>query len=209
MALDSGKIRDFVQTTWDASIIPTLTDYIKIPAKSPMFDAQWREHGHIDRAVELLRGWAGSRPIEGLRIEVVRLEGRTPLLFMEAPGTRVDTVLLYGHLDKQPEMVGWAEGTGPWTPLRRGDKLYGRGVGGALTVEVLTEGVHSGAASGIVPSSFRIVRQILDRLEDARTGEVLPRDFHVEIPRERLAEAREVASVLGAEIYDRFPFLPG
>jgi len=291
MALDSGKVREFVEKTWDESIVPTLTDYITIPAKSPMFDAQWREHGHIDRAVELLRGWAGSRPIEGLRIEVVRLEGRTPLLFMEAPGTGVDTVLLYGHLDKQPEMVGWAEGTGPWTPLRRGDKLYGRGVGddgyatfaaltaiqalqeqrarhsrcvvlieaceesgshdlpyyvdalkaklgtpslvvcldsgcgnyeqlwgttslrgvvgGVLTVEVLTEGVHSGAASGIVPSSFRIVRQILDRLEDARTGEVLPRDFHVEIPRERLAEAREVASVLGAEIYDRFPFLPG
>ncbi len=239
MALDSGKIRDFVQTTWDASIIPTLTDYIKIPAKSPMFDAQWREHGHIDRAVELMRGWAGSRPIEGLRIEVVRLEGRTPLLLMEAPGTGTDTVLLYGHLDKQPEMVGWAEGAGPWTPVRRGDKLYGRGVGddgyatfaaltaiqalqeqrarharcvvlieaceesgstdlpfyvdalraklgtpslvvcldsgcgnyeqlwgttslrgvvgGVLMVEILTEGVHSGAASGIVPSSFRSI----------------------------------------------------
>ena len=291
MALDSGKVRDFVQKTWDESIIPTLTEYIKIPAKSPMFDAQWREHGHIERAVELLRGWAGSRPIEGLRIEVVRLEGRTPLIFMEAPGTGVDTVLLYGHLDKQPEMVGWAEGTGPWTPVRRGDKLYGRGVGddgyatfaaltaiqalqeqrarharcvvlieaceesgsrdlpyyvdalkaklgtpslvvcldsgcgnyeqlwgttslrgvvgGVFTVEVLTEGVHSGAASGIVPSSFRIVRQLLDRIEDSRTGEILPRDFHVDIPRERVAEAREVASVLGAEIYDCFPFPPG
>jgi len=291
MVVDSGKIRDFVQTTWDATIIPTLTDYIKIPAKSPMFDAQWREHGHIDRAVELLRGWAGARPIEGLSIEVVRLENRTPLLLMEAPGTGADTVLLYGHLDKQPEMVGWAEGTGPWTPVRRGDKLYGRGVGddgyatfaaltaiqalqeqrakharcvvlieaceesgsadlpfyvdalkaklgtpslvvcldsgcgnydqlwgttslrgvvgGVLTVEVLTEGVHSGAASGIVPSSFRILRQILDRIEDSRTGAILPRDFHVEIPPERLAEAREVAKVLGAEIYDRFPFPPG
>jgi acetylornithine deacetylase/succinyl-diaminopimelate desuccinylase-like protein len=188
-------------------------------------------------------------------------------------------------------MVGWAEGTGPWTPVRRGDKLYGRGVGddgyatfaaltaiqalqeqrakharcvvlieaceesgsadlpfyvdalkaklgtpslvvcldsgcgnydqlwgttslrgvvgGVLTVEILTEGVHSGAASGIVPSSFRILRQILDRIEDSRTGAILPRDFHVEIPPERLAEAREVAKVLGTEIYDRFPFAPG
>ncbi len=291
MALDSGKLRDFVQKTWDESIVPTLTEYVKIPAKSPMFDAQWREHGHIDRAVELVRGWAGARSIEGLRIEVVRLEGRTPLLLMEAPGTGTDTVLLYGHLDKQPEMVGWAEGTGPWTPVRRGDKLYGRGVGddgyaafaaltaiqalqeqrarharcvvlieaceesgshdlpyyvdalkaklgtpslvvcldsgcgnydqlwgttslrgvvgGVLTAEVLTEGVHSGAASGIVPSSFRILRQLLDRIEDSRTGEILPRDFHVDIPRERVAEAREVADVLGAEIYDRFPFPPG
>src|SRR5258705_13463664 len=291
MALDSGKIRDFVQKTWDHSIVPTLHEYVKIPAKSPMFDAQWREHGHTDRAVELLRGWAGERPIEGLRIEVVRLEGRTPVIFMEAPGTGTDTVLLYGHLDKQPEMVGWAEGYGPWTPVQRGDKLYGRGVGddgyatfaaltaiqplqeqrvrharcvvlieaceesgsadlafyvdalkaklgtpslvmcldscrgnyyqlrcmtslrgvvgGVLTVEVLTEGVHSGAASGIVASSFRILRQLLERVEDSRTGQILPRDFHVEIPRERMAEAREVAKVLGTEVYDRFPFPPG
>src|SRR6266516_1652698 len=127
MALDTGKIRDFVQKTWDHSIVPTLHEYVKIPAKSPMFDAQWREHGHIDRAVELLRGWAGERPIEGLRVEVVRLEGRTPVIFMEVPGRGDDTVLLYGHLDKQPEMVGWGEGLGPWTPVRRGDKLYGRG----------------------------------------------------------------------------------
>src|SRR6266403_812699 len=263
MALDTGKIRDFVQKTWDQSIVPTLHEYVKIPAKSPMFDAQWREHGHIDRAVELLRGWAGERPIEGLRIEVVRLDGRTPVIFMEAPGTGTDTVLLYGHLDKQPEMIGWAEGTGPWTPVQRGDKLHGRGVvlieaceesgspdlpfyvdalkaklgtpslvvcldsgcgnyeqlwgttslrgvvGGVLTAEVLTEGVHSGAASGIVASSFRVLRQLLDRVEDSRTGEIIPRDFHVEIPRERLAEAREVAKVLGTEIYDRFPFPPG
>src|SRR5436853_1466669 len=290
MALDTGKIRDFVQKTWDQSIVPTLHEYVKIPAKSPMFDAQWREHGHIDRAVELLRVWASERPIEGLRIEVVRLEGRTPVIFMEAPGTGTDTVLLYGHLDKQPEMIGWAEGTGPWTPVRRGDKLYGRGVGddgyatfaaltaiqalqeqrarharcvvlieaceesgsadlpyyvdalkaklgtpslvvcldsgcgnyeqlwgttslrgvvgGVLTVEVLTEGVHSGSASGIVPSSFRVARQLLSRLEDERTGEIIPRDFHVEIPRARVAEAREVATVLGDGVFAPFPLVP-
>ncbi len=291
MALVAGKVRDFVQKTWDESIVPTLTEYIRIPAKSPMFDAQWRLNGHLDRAVTLLQDWARARPIEGLRIEVVRLEGRTPVLLMEAPGTGRDTVLLYGHCDKQPEMVGWAEGCGPWTPVRRGDKLYGRGVGddgyatfaaltaiqalqeqraphsrcvvlieaceesgsydlpyyvdalagrlgtpslvvcldsgcgnyeqlwgttslrgvcgGVLTVEVLTEGVHSGAASGIVPSSVRILRQLLDRLEDARTGEIIPRDFHVEIPRARVEQAREVAKILGDEVFDRFPFLPG
>src|SRR5437588_5245076 len=291
MALDSGKVRDFVQRTWDESVVPALIEYIRIPAKSPMFDADWRAHGHLDSAVALLEGWAKTRAIEGLRVEVVRLDGRTPLLLMEAPGTGRDTVLLYGHCDKQPEMVGWAEGSGPWTPVRRGDKLYGRGVGddgyatfaaltaiqagqeqaarharcvvlieaceesgsadlpyyvdalkttlgtpslvvcldsgcgnyeqlwgttslrgvvgGVLTVEVLTEGVHSGAASGIVASSFRVLRQLLDRIEDSRTGEILPRDFHVEIPLERIAEAREVAKVLGTEIYDRFPFPPG
>ena len=291
MALDTGKTRDFVQKTWDQSIVPTLHEYVKIPAKSPMFDAQWREHGHIDRAVELLRGWSAERPIEGLRIEVVRLEGRTPVMLMEAPGTGSDTVLLYGHLDKQPEMVGWAEGYGPWSPVQRGDKLYGRGVGddgyatfaaltaiqalqeqrvrharcvvlieaceesgsadlpyyvdalkaklgtpslvvcldsgcgnyeqlwgttslrgivnGVLTVEVLTEGVHSGSASGIVPSSFRIARRLLSRIEDEATGSIIPPEFHAEIPAERISQAHAVADVLGEDIDGKFPFVPG
>ncbi len=291
MTLDSDTTRAFVQRTWDESIVPTLSDYVRIPAKSPLFDPAWREHGHIDRAVALLEGWCRSRPIEGLRVDVVRLEGRTPVILVDVPGHRDDTVLLYGHLDKQPEMVGWAEGFGPWTPVRRGDKLYGRGVGddgyavfaaltaiealqaarapharcvvlieaceesgsfdlpfyvdaladrlrmpslvvcldsgcgnyeqlwsttslrgivnGVLAVEVLAEGVHSGAASGIVPSSFRILRQLLSRLEDERTGAILPRDFHAEIPRERLAEIRAVAGALGDEVWNRFPLVPG
>src|SRR5213593_3123228 len=290
MTIDSDRTRAFVQRAWDDDIVPTLTEYIRIPAKSPMFDARWVEHGHIERAVGLITDWARQRKIEGLEIEVVRLAGRTPVILMEAPGAGGDTVLLYGHCDKQPEMVGWAADAGPWIPVRRGNRLFGRGAGddgyaafaaltaiealqaqgvahrrcvvlieaseesgspdlpayvealadrirpglvvcldsgcgdydhlwattslrgiisGTLTVEVLSEGVHSGAASGIVPSSFRILRQILDRIEDSRTGAVLPRDCHVEIPPERLTEAREVARVLGTEIYDRFPFPPG
>ena len=102
MTLDSDRTRAFVQRTWDKSIVPTLTDYVRIPAKSPMFDPAWREHGHIDRAVTLLEGWFRSRPIEGLRVDVVRLEGRTPVILAKVPGHRDDTVLLYGHLDKQP-----------------------------------------------------------------------------------------------------------
>ena len=74
---------------------------------------------------------------------------------------------------------------------------------------MLTEGVHSGAASGIVPSSFRIVRQLLSRLEDEKTGAIVPRDFHVEIPKERLEQARAVAKVLGDEIVTKWPFVPG
>src|SRR5437764_404997 len=291
MSIEPKKLGEFVQRTWDAAIVPALTEYVRIPAKSPMFDREWAAHGHLERAVALIEAWARSRPIEGLRVEVVRLAGRTPVILMEAPGASDDTVLPYGHCDKQPEMIGWAEGLGPWTPVRRGDKLYGRGVGddgyaafaaltaiealqaqrvdharslvlieaceesgsfdlpfyvdaladrlgtpslvvcldsgcgnyeqlwgttslrgvvsGVLTVEVLTEGVHSGSASGIVPSSVRILRQLLARLEDANTGEILPRDFHVEIPPGRLAEAREVAKVLGDEVFDRFPFVPG
>jgi acetylornithine deacetylase/succinyl-diaminopimelate desuccinylase-like protein len=288
---DSARTLPFVQRGWDEHVVPALTEYVRIPAKSPAFDPQWREHGHIERAVAHIQAWARSRPIEGLQIEVARLEGRTPVLLMEVPGDGQDAVLLYGHCDKQPEMTGWAEGLAPWTPVRRGDRLYGRGAGddgyaafaaltaietlqaqgrphrrcivlieaceesgsydlpyyvealaqrigtpglvicldagcgdyerfwvtsslrglvnGTLTVEVLGEGVHSGAAGGIVPSSFRIARSLLSRLEDERTGEILPREFHVAIPPARLAEARAAAAVLGGEVVGKWPFLPG
>src|SRR3989454_9070146 len=127
MALDVSRTLAFAQKTWDEEILPTLTEYVRIPAKSPMFDPDWKAHGHLDRAVAMIEQWSRARAIEGLRVEVVRLEGRTPLIFMEVPGRGDDTVLLYGHCDKQPEMVGWGEGLGPWTPARRGGKLYGRG----------------------------------------------------------------------------------
>src|SRR5688572_12027744 len=290
VTIDTDRVGAFVQRVWDDEIVPALTEYIRIPAKSPMYDAQWAEHGHIDRAVGLLTDWARRRKIEGLKIDVIRLEGRTPVILMEAPGAGGETVLLYGHCDKQPEMVGWAADGGPWVPVRRGDRLFGRGAGddgyavfaaltaiealqaqgvpharclvlieaseesgspdlpayiekladrirpglvvcldsgcgdydhlwmttslravlsGTLTVEVLQEGVHSGAASGIVPSSFRILRQVLDRLEDTRTGKILVEACHVEIPPARLAEVRAVAGVLGDDVWRRFPFLPG
>src|SRR5213076_166429 len=268
MSIEPKKLGEFVQRTWDEAIVPALTEYVRIPAKSPMFDREWSAHGHLERAVALIEAWARSRSIEGLRVEVVRLAGRTPVILMEAPGASDDTVLLYGHCDKQPEMIGWAEGLGPWTPVRRGDRLYGRGAGddgyaafaaataiqalgaqgvpharcivlieaceesgsydlphyvdvlasrigtpslvvcldsgcsdyehlwtttslrgvvnGVLTVEVLTEGVHSGAASGIVPSSFRILRALLSRIEDERTGEILLTELRADIPRARI-----------------------
>jgi len=290
MTIDSDRTRAFVQRAWDDDIVPTLTEYIRIPAKSPMFDVHWAEHGHLERAVGLITDWARRRKIEGLAIEVVRLPGRTPVILMEAPGTGGDTVLLYGHCDKQPEMVGWAADAGPWIPVRRGNRLFGRGAGddgyaafaaltaiealqaqgvahrrcvvlieaseesgspdlpayvealadrirpglvvcldsgcgdydhlwattslrgiisGTLTVEVLSEGVHSGAASGIVPSSFRILRQLLGRIEDERTGEILVRECHVEIPPGRLAEVQAVAAVLGRDVGRGFPLVPG
>ncbi|HYE91157.1 MAG TPA: M20 family metallopeptidase [Terriglobales bacterium] len=291
MTIDTTATRDYVQRVWDGSIVPALTEYIRIPAKSPHFDADWAKNGHIDRAVALLQEWSVKRAIEGLTLEVHRLPGRTPVILIDVPGASDETVLLYGHCDKQPEMVGWAEGLGPWVPARKGDRLFGRGVGddgyatfaaltaiealqqarvpharcvvlieaceesgsydlpaymdalapkigtpslvvcldsgcgtydalwtttslrgivnGDLTVQVLDEGVHSGAASGIVPSSFRIVRQLLSRLEDEVTGEIRPRDFHVDIPKERVEQAREVAKVLGKEAIAKYPFVPG
>src|SRR5262249_37434242 len=108
MTFDPSRTRAMVQKAWDDAVIPALTEYIRIPAKSPMYDARWAENGHIDRAVTLMTDWARGRKIEGLQIEVIRLEGRTPVILMEVPSKGGETVLLYGHCDKQPEMVGWA-----------------------------------------------------------------------------------------------------
>ncbi len=279
-----------IATQWDQDIVPQLTNYIRIPAKSPHFDPQWAANGHIERVIRLAEAWAQKQPVKAMTIEIVRLPGRTPLLYFDVPATNggARTVLLYGHLDKQPEMVGWREGYGPWDPLYENGKLYGRGgaddgyaifaalsaigalqaqgvahsrcvgmietceesgsydlpayldalaprmgqvdfvigldsgcgdydrlwattslrglAGGTLTVEVLTEGVHSGDASGIVPSSFRIVRKLLDRLEDATTGRVLPDAFHAPIPLERIDQAKLAAQILGATVIDKYPF---
>ncbi|XXF81496.1 M20 family metallopeptidase [Myxococcaceae bacterium GXIMD 01537] len=284
---------------WEQEILPALERYIRIPNKSPAFDPDWVRSGHMEAAVNLITDWCRKQvgAVPGLTVEVVRLknekgEDRTPVIYMEVPGTRgEDTVLLYGHLDKQPEMTGWREGLTPWTPVREGEKLYGRGgaddgysafaslaairllkeqglpharcvvlieaceesgsydlpayiealaprigkpslvvcldsgcanyeqlwmttslrglIAGNLRVDVLTEGVHSGDASGIVPSSFRILRQLLSRVEDEATGEVKVKGLHVEIPAERREQARAAAATLGDEVYSKFPWVPG
>ncbi len=291
MHMDTRALSDFVNETWDKSIIPTLVEYIKIPNESPAFDPEWEKNGHMDRAVDLIRGWCQDQPIKGLTVEVVRLAGRTPLIYMEVPGQSDETVLLYGHLDKQPEMTGWDDDLGPWKPVLRDGKLYGRGgaddgysafasltairglqeqniphgrcviiieaceesgspdlvhyiealadrigtpslvvcldsgcgnydqlwsttslrgmIAGNLKVELIREGVHSGDSSGVVPSSFRVLRQLIDRLEDPKTGEIIPREFHDEAPKQRLAQAKAAGEVLGAKVYEQFPFHPG
>ncbi len=293
--MDASQVAQFVDAKWDAEIVPQLVEYIRIPNKSPMFDADWVKNGHMARAVALMQGWASAQPVPGMQLEVVQLEGRTPLILIDIPGSGdsvgEDCVLLYGHLDKQPEMTGWDDDLGPWEPVIKGDKLYGRGgaddgyaiygslaaimalqsqgvaharcvvlieaceesgsydlpayvdhladrigkpslvvcldsgcgnyeqlwcttslrgmAGGNLSVNVLEEGVHSGDASGIVPSSFRILRELLSRIEDEATGRILVEGMHAEIPAERLEQAAKVAEVLGTGVYDKFPFLPG
>ena len=289
--LNAAQALSQVTAQWDADIVKQLTSYIAIPAKSPSFDSDWAAHGYIETVVRNAAAWVEAQKVEGLSLEIVRLPGRTPVLFFEIPATRAgstQTVLMYGHLDKQPEFNGWRSDLGPWTPKYEGGLLYGRGGaddgyavyssiaavqalkaqnvdhprivglietceesgsydllpyvdalkarlgdvalvvcldsgagnydqlwlttslrgngGGVLKVEVLTEGVHSGDASGVVPSSFRIMRQVLDRLEDSKTGRLLPQSFHCEIPADRLAQAQATAAVLGDELYKRFPW---
>jgi acetylornithine deacetylase/succinyl-diaminopimelate desuccinylase-like protein len=287
--MDIARTLELCERTWDESIVPTLEQYIGIPNQSPAFDAEWSAHGFMDQAVALVAGWMQAQEVRGLKLEVVRLPGRTPVIFAEVPGEGDDTVLLYGHVDKQPPMEGWLDGLGPWTPVRRGTRLYGRGsaddgyaafaattalralgaqkipharcvvlieaceesgspdlpayiehlaarigtpslvvcldsgcgdyerlwmttslrglLTGTLQVGVLNEGVHSGDASGIVPSSFRILRHVLGRLEDDATGNVLPKGLHVEVPEERLRQAGETARVLGEAVHAKYPWL--
>jgi acetylornithine deacetylase/succinyl-diaminopimelate desuccinylase-like protein len=293
-ALNTTQALEHVSHAWDTDIVARLTDYVAIPAKSPMFDSAWDANGLLETVVRNTAQWIESQKVAGLSVEIIRLPGRTPVLFFEVASTRsaalatTQTVLMYGHLDKQPEFSGWRKDLGPWTPKYEDGKLYGRGsaddgyaayaaiaaiqalksqgvghsrivglietceesgsydlmpyidalrprlgevglvvcldsgagnydqlwltnslrgmVSGVLKVEILTEGVHSGDASGLVPSSFRIMRQVLDRLEDSETGRLLPASFHCEVPSDRLAQAQATADILGDEIYKRFPW---
>ncbi|KKW66761.1 peptidase M20 [Lampropedia cohaerens] len=277
---------------WDEDILDCLKRYIEVPAKSPMFERDWETLGFIDRVVTDAADWVRAQQIRGLQLEIVRLPGRTPVLFFEVAASghaSQQTVLVYGHLDKQPEFSGWRSDLAPWTPKYENGKLYGRGgaddgyavyasvaaiqelqrqnvahprivglietseesgsvdllpyiealrprigdvalvvcldsgagnydqlwlttslrgnITGTLKVEILTEGVHSGEASGLVPSSFRIMREVLDRLEDSRSGRLLPEIFHCAIPPERIAQARATAAILGNDSQTRFPWV--
>ena len=291
--IDIARTQKFIDRCWGDGIVPALVEYIKIPNKSPAFDPDWAAHGYMDEAVALFEHWARATlpSLPGATLETVRLPGRTPVIVIDVPGESANSVLLYGHLDKQPEMMGWADGYGPWTPRLDGDKLFGRGgaddgyamfgalsallalreqgvpharcvilieaceesgspdlpyyvdhlaarlgspslvvcldsgcgnydqlwlttslrgmTAGTLEIRVLNEGVHSGDASGVVPSSFRIMRQLLSRLEDEATGAVRPSELYAQVPPERVAQARRAAAALGDTVYTKFPFVPG
>ena len=286
--MDNNRTEALVNSTWDDSIISELCEYIKVPNKSPMFDPDWEKHGYMDQAVAMFENWCRQQPIEGMQVEVVRIEGRTPVLFMEIPGQSDEVVLLYGHYDKQPEFSGWNDDLDPWQPVIKDGRLYGRGgaddgyavfgsltairalqeqgisharcivliegceesgsfdlpfyidklaerigevslvvcldaecgnyeqfwcttslrgnLTGTLSAEVLTEGVHSGGAGGIVPSSFRVLRQLLGRIEDASDGRILVEALHVDIPGQRQEQARLAADVLQELVHRKYPW---
>lgn len=290
--MQTSALTTYVNTFWDQDILPTLQEYIRIPNESPLFDPDWQTHGHMDRAVALVADWIRRQDIPDRTLDILQDGERTPVLLLEFPGTRAETVLIYGHLDKQPPMVGWRDGLGPWTPVLDSEgRLYGRGAGDdgyavfaalatvqalqahgqphgrivvliecseesgsvdlphyittyaerlgtpdlvicldsgcgnyeqlwsttslrgqmvlTLHIEALTEGVHSGLASGIVPNPFMVLRTLLDRLEDASTGTIRLPQLHVPIPEERVQQASKAARVLGGAIVDDFPLLDG
>ncbi|MEA2336170.1 MAG: hypothetical protein QOE82_177, partial [Thermoanaerobaculia bacterium] len=145
--MNSEQIASSVSQIWDASIVPTLQRYIRIPNQSPLFDPDWKANGHMSQAVTLAKAWVEEQQIEGLRIETHELEGRTPLIFIAVDGDDSSTVLMYGHLDKQPAMVGWDAGLGPWTPVLRDGRLFGRG------------GADDGYAIFAAVSAIRAIKQ--------------------------------------------------
>lgn len=289
--MDLERLRASVNRAWDESIVERLIAYVRIPNKSPMFDPQWDSHGHMEAAVQLMADWCRAQPVPGMRVEIRRLPGKTPLLLIDVPGELPGCVLLYGHLDKQPEFTGWLPGLGPWEPVLRDGRLYGRGAAddgyavfssltaiaalkaqkvplarcvllieaceesgsvdlpahlealgdaigdptlvvcldaecgnydqvwcttslrgnltGRLRVRVLTEGVHSGMATGIAPTPFRIVSQLLGRIESPVTGELLLDELHASIPKDRRAQITAAAQVLGAEVAGKLPWAQG
>lgn len=289
--MNQQKNISFIHRCWDSSITPALMEYIKIPNKSPQFDKDWHAHGYMDQAVKLISNWCKTNAVGSMKLDVVRLEGRTPVIFIEIPGSNDDTILLYGHLDKQPEMSGWDDDLHPWKPVLRGERLYGRGsaddgyaafasltavkslheqeipharcvilieaceesgsfdlpyyidalkdridkpslvicldsgcgnynqlwittslrglVGGTLTISVLKQGIHSGLGSGVAPSCFRILRQLLNRIESENSGDITLRDLHTEIPSQRKQQAQHSAKVLGKSIFEDLPFQDG
>ena len=288
-------MRETVHRLWGDEVLPSLSGLVEIPALSQAFDPDWDASGHLAAAVRHVRTWIAGRGLPGATLDVVQVDGRSPVLLVDVPATPGaegrGTVLLYGHLDKQPPVGGWAEGLGPWTPVVRDGKLYGRGsaddgyagyaataaleavhaAGGAharsvilletgeesgspdlpvylehlaerlgrvtfvvcldsggndydrlwlttslrglaqvhVTVRVLETAAHSGLASGVVPSSFRVLRQLLDRVEDPVTGEIKLAELHVEIPPNRRDEAAATVSVAPGAIRGSFPLLPG
>jgi acetylornithine deacetylase/succinyl-diaminopimelate desuccinylase-like protein len=289
--VDLARLRHFVKSAWADSIIERLQAYVRIPNKSPAFDPDWERHGYMDQAIELMAAWCRAQPVKGMRVEVRRLPGVTPVLLIDVPGELPGCVLLYGHLDKQPEFTGWLPGLGPWEPVIRDGKLYGRGgaddgyavfssltaiaalkaqnvplarcvllieaseesgsihlpahldalgasIGepslvvcldaecgnyeqlwsttslrgnlvGQFTVRVLTEGAHSGLASGIAPTPFRIIQQLLERIENPLTGDLRLDELQADIPKDRRAQISVAAEVLGPHVLDKIPFIAG
>jgi acetylornithine deacetylase/succinyl-diaminopimelate desuccinylase-like protein len=289
--MDVTQLRADIERQWGDSILDRLQAYIRIPNRSPVFDRDWAQHGHMERAVSLIADWCRTQPIRGMQVEIQRLPGRTPLLLVEVPGELPGSILLYGHLDKQPEFTGWLPGLSPWEPVIREGKLYGRGgaddgyaafsslaaigalkaqsvqlpkcvllieaseesgsidlpahldalgerigepalvvcldaecgnyeqlwcttslrgnLTGQLEVRVLTEGVHSGMATGIAATPFRLLEQLLARLESPVSGEILLDELQVAMPEDRRAQIRAAARVLGVGVAGKIPFAAG
>ena len=288
MIVDLDRLMARSDELWEESIIPSLTEFIKIEALSPSFEPNWREKGELDTTIELFTKWLVDQELEGMEYKIHRIDERTPVLLVTVEGTGPGEVIFYSHLDKQPSRPNlWSEGLHPLKAVRRDPWLYGRGalddgyggyvcvtalkmlqeqgvpyprshflietceesgsydlppylesltkdlgepdlivvldsggpdyehiwvtealrglVAGNLSVRVSNEGVHSGMSGGVIPSSFRIQRMLLDRVEDSNTGKILIPEMHVEISDKVRNEAEQLGNLLGDELWSQLP----
>lgn len=284
-------ITSSVEKLWVEQVLPGLSEFMKIPAVSPAYDAEWEANGYLRKAGEQMAAWAAEQEISGLSGEMIQLEGRSPVLFIDIPGDFEKTVLFYGHMDKMPPSEGWEDGLGAWDPVVRGDKLYGRGgaddgyslysaiaaikalqlagmkhprcvlfieaceesgsfdlaaylesmrekigepglvicldtsahdyerlwitssLRGVFSFDVkirqLTKVLHSGVGGGIIPDISRVLRLILNRIDDVNTGRVLIESCNAVIPQERVAALKDAAAALSTSVYEGIPLVPG
>ncbi|ESS65477.1 putative peptidase M20/M25/M40 [Trypanosoma cruzi] len=290
MSVDWNAVSQTISAEWDETVLPALSAYIEVPNQSPHFDAEWATNGLMGKAMDVIVEWVKNQPIKGLKYEVLEEKGRTPFLIVEVDGTEptANTLLLYGHMDKQPPLPPWDEGLHPQKAVYRDGKLYGRGAAddgyaifstltalaavqkhglphghvvviieageesgsedlpyyidrlsdrignvdllicldsgamtydklwlttalrgvacGILTVETMSESMHSGISGGVVPDPFRIARILLNRVEDQTTGEVKVPEAHCAIP-EAVVKNMEIMNEVN--FMEHFALLPG
>lgn len=287
---DWDAVQRTVHEEWDKTIVPCMSEYIGIHNQSPEYDPEFYTNGLCEKAFDVLIDWMKGQNVKGLTYEYIQEKGRTPFLIAEIAATEPTqgTVLMYGHMDKQPPLYPWAEGLDPYKAVMRDGKLYGRGgaddgyaicasitsvtalqrngvghgrvvitieageesgspdleyymerfkekigdvalmicldsgsmnydqvwlttslrglAGGILRVSTVSEGMHSGIAGGVVPDSFRVVRELLDRVEDAKTGVINIPEAYCEIPDYCVASLELMKTV---PFKEQFATLPG
>ena len=291
--VDIPSLQSRITKSIDEEIIPKLMDYIRVPSLSPLYDPFWESNGLMAAAQEILLSYMLSLNLKGYTHDLLKEPGLPWLFYGEVSATdpSLGTILIYGHMDKQPHFPDWIAGTDNTQPALIDDKLYGRGgaddgyslpcaamliktlqdlnlphgriviigeteeesgspnltyligrlkdrigspdlvicldSGAAdyehlwltsslrglvrmdLSVQVLQTGMHSGEASGIVPSTFRIIRHLLERIEDSRTGEILVPELHQKLEGEDYRKAREMAGAVGASLFGNIDWVEG
>lgn len=285
--VDYESLKLKLESRIDSEVIPLLMDYIRVPSLSPLYDPDWESNGLMEQAQKLLLDYVHNIGIQGLKTQILKEPGKPWMFYGEVPGTdpSLGTILIYGHMDKQPHFPNWIAGTNNTEPAIIDGKLYGRGgaddgyampsaalliktlqdlglphgriviigeteeesgspnlmylisqlkaqigdpeliicldsgagdyehlwltsslrgvIAAELTVSVINNGLHSGEASGVVPSSFRIIRNLLDRIEDSVTGVMKVPELFQDISEDELAKVESVAKVLGDSIFTK------
>ena len=291
--VDIADLQSRVVKEIDEGVIPTLIEYIRVPSLSPMYDPNWESNGLMVQAQEIILSYVKSLGIRNFTHDLLKEDGKPWMFYGEVAPTspELGTILIYGHMDKQPHFPDWIPGTNNTEPAIIDDKLYGRGgaddgyalpsaamliktlqdmgvphgriviigeteeesgspnlkylisqlkdrighpdlvicldsgaadyehlwltsslrgnVAIELAVKILKTGMHSGEGSGIVPSTFRIMRQLIERIEDSRTGEIIIPELHQDLDPTIYEKTSATAKVLGDSVISKIDWVDG